>query len=763
MSLRRQPIRSNTTPRSLHLGMGWFPDEPGGLNRYVRGLLEALNTEQVEASAVVSGAPRDAPPSMEVIRRASSRHLLVRALDYRRTAKHRLDLDVIDGHFAPYTLATIAVRGTRSVPVVVHFHGPWDLEGRAAGEGAVRSLIKRAVEQAAYRRASEAIVLSRAFGRLLVERYGVPPWRVNVIPPGVDLEHFGPGDRDEARRALGLPPGAWIALTVRRLVPRMGIDILLDAWRTRPPEHGLLLVAGDGPLRTRLESEAPPGVRFLGRVDEALLPSYYRAANVSVVPSRSLEGFGLVALESLACGTPVVVTAVGGLPEAVRGLPDDVLVPQGDVVALADRLAAAASGSRPLPSAARVRAHAEQFTWSRAADRHRAVYRRAITRGRRRLLRVVYLDHTAVPSGAELALLRLLPALDEVDAHVVLGEDGRLVEQLEGAGISVEVLPLADCVRATPRSRVSRGPLAVPTVLAAAHAARLARRLWRFQPDLVHTNSLKAALYGGVAGRLAGIPVVWHVHDRVAPDYLGERGARVVRSAARRLPRAVIANSRSTLASLGVGGVVIPNPVLPVEVATRNGSSPFTVGIVGRIARWKGQHVFIDAFARAFPEGPEQALVIGAPLFGEDEQRYEEELRALVERLGLRGRVSFTGFVDDVPAWLGRLDVLVHASTLPEPFGQVVVEAMAAGVPVVASRAGGPKEIIEEGSTGLLFPPSDGEALAGILQRLAADPALRANLARRARDSIGRYAPAVVAARLTELYRSILEAPRERG
>lgn len=758
---QRPETPSDAAPRSFHLGMGWFPDEPGGLNRYLRGLLEALNADGPEASAIVSGLAADAPTYVEKVSPPAERRPLGKVLGYRRAAKRLLDSDVIDGHFAPSTLATIAVDGRRPLPLVVHFHGPWHLEGRALGDGVFRSVAKRAVERLTYRRAREAVVLSRAFGRLLVERYGVSPWRVNVIPPGVDLERFCPGDRGEARRALGLPADAWIALTVRRLVPRMGVDVLLQAWGRSSPEQGLLLVAGDGPMRPRLESDAPPGVRFLGHVDEALLPSYYRAANVSVVPSRSLEGFGLAALESLACGTPVVVTAVGGLPEAVGGLPDDIVVPSEDPAVLSDRLCAAASGAKPLPSEVEARVHAEQFTWDRAADRHRAVYRRAVTGERRRPLRVVYLDHTAVLSGAEIALLRLLPALEEVDAHVVLATDGPLVEKLEYAGVSVEVLPLSEKVRHISRRQVSEGLPLEQTALAAAHALRLAVRLRRLNPDLVHTNSLKAALYGGVAGRLAGVPVVWHVHDRIARDYLGEGADRLVRAAARSLPTAIVANSRSTLASLGVGGDVIPNPVLVSKVTSRRGEHPFTVGIVGRIARWKGQDVFIEGFARAFPDGQERALVIGAPLFGDDDRRYEAELRALVSQLGLGDRVSFTGFVDDVPASLRQLDVLVHASTLPEPFGQVVVEGMAAGVPVVAPRAGGPAEIVEDDSTGLLFTPGDSAALAARLRRLAADPSLREELSSRARVSIERYAPDAIAAQLTEVYRRTLHARKE--
>ena len=134
-------------------------------------------------------------------------------------------------------------------------------------------------------------------------------------------------------------------------------------------------------------------------------------------------------------------------------------------------------------------------------------------------IRVVYLDHIARLSGGEIALLRLLPALaGAVDAHVILGEDGPLVERLRAVGVSVEVLPMAPRVRDLRRDQVTGtglDPAAMPEL--ARYLLALRSRLRRLRPDLVHTNSLKAALYGGLAGRLTGIPVIWHVRDRIAP------------------------------------------------------------------------------------------------------------------------------------------------------------------------------------------------------------------------------------------------------
>jgi glycosyltransferase involved in cell wall biosynthesis len=176
--------------------------------------------------------------------------------------------------------------------------------------------------------------------------------------------------------------------------------------------------------------------------------------------------------------------------------------------------------------------------------------------------------------------------------------------------------------------------------------------------------------------------------------------------------------------------------------------------MVGRIAPWKGQDIFLRAFARAFPKGEERCVLVGAPLFGETD--YEISLHRLAEELGIASRTEFRGFRTDVWAELSRMDALVHASVTPEPFGQVILEAMAAGVPVIATDAGGPAEIIEHNKTGVLYPAADVERLASHMRRLQTDPAERERVSRNAREAVRAYEPGGVAARLHELYRSTL-------
>jgi len=380
--------------------------------------------------------------------------------------------------------------------------------------------------------------------------------------------------------------------------------------------------------------------------------------------------------------------------------------------------------------------------------------------------RVVFVDHVARLSGAEIALARLVPALaDRVDCHVILGEDGPLVGRLRDAGASVEVLPMDGRLRDVRKETVRPGLAQVASLARMLrYVLALRRRLRQVRPDLVHTNSLKAAIYGGIAGRLAGIPVIWHVRDRIADDYLPRSAVKAVRVLARFLPTAVIANSAATLGTVPSvrQSAVLYNPVVPdivVSAAARWGDGEVKtrglVGVVGRLAEWKGQHVFLEAFAKAFAAEPRaRGRLIGSAMFGEEE--YEGRLRALAKDLGIAERIEFRGFREDVAAELAELDILVHCSITPEPFGQVVIEGMAAGVPVIAAAAGGPAEIILNGKDGLLTAPGDVEALAEALQRLAYDRDFRRALSKAALESVKRFSPEAAASQLLGIYTSVL-------
>jgi glycosyltransferase involved in cell wall biosynthesis len=239
------------------------------------------------------------------------------------------------------------------------------------------------MESKVYRRADAAIVLSTAFGDILHERFGVPRDRIHVIPGGVEAGRFAPTrTKQECRMDLGWPSDRPIVLCVRRLVRRVGLDALIDAsleLRRHVPDV-LVLIAGAGPLRASLEAQIAAHqlgdtVRLIGFLPDDQLPLAYRAADLTVVPSTALEGFGLITVESLAAGTPCVVTPVGGLGEIIAPFAPQLVAASASSADIASVLTEALRGGVPLPSAdACVEYARTRFDWPVVAAQVRSVY-----------------------------------------------------------------------------------------------------------------------------------------------------------------------------------------------------------------------------------------------------------------------------------------------------------------------------------------------------------------------------------------------------
>ncbi len=370
--------------------MHWFPERPGGLDRVFWELARVLPNAGVGFSGLVAGSSLCALESGGAVEAfgPADANLLLRLWGMRRSFGRKVRAckpDLIVVHFALYALPVVGRLGGR--PLVVHFHGPWAYEGVVEGNRGVRYRAKRWVEMQVYRRAVRVIVLSAAFGALLAARYDVRPERIVVIPGGIDVARFAVGEtRAEARARLGWPAGRKIIVAVRRLVPRMGLENLIaavDEVRTQVPEV-LLLIAGRGVLAASLAAQiADRGlgehVRLLGFVSDEDLPFVYRAADISVVPTVALEGFGLIAAESLAAGTPCLVTPVGGLPEVVSGLSDGLVMKSPSVADMAGAIRAALLGEVALPDDQACRAYAAAaYSWELIAQRVADVYAKAL-------------------------------------------------------------------------------------------------------------------------------------------------------------------------------------------------------------------------------------------------------------------------------------------------------------------------------------------------------------------------------------------------
>ena len=215
----------------------------------------------------------------------------------------------------------------------------------------------------------------------------MPPGKIHVIPGGVDVSRFAIREsRAECRAKLGWPQDRPIVLSVRRLMRRMGLDDLVRATarlRARVP-NVLVLIAGKGPIAGELERQiASLGLQenmgLLGFVADDVLPCAYRAADLTVAPTVTLEGFGLIVAESLAAGTPCFVTPVGGLPEAVGGLSRALIFRSSGPEAIADGLGDALTGVTPLPTARECLDFARRnYDWPVIVERVRLVYEEAL-------------------------------------------------------------------------------------------------------------------------------------------------------------------------------------------------------------------------------------------------------------------------------------------------------------------------------------------------------------------------------------------------
>ncbi|MEE9094710.1 glycosyltransferase family 4 protein [Pseudarthrobacter phenanthrenivorans] len=343
----------------------------------------------------------------------------------------------------------------------------------------------------------------------------------------------------------------------------------------------------------------------------------------------------------------------------------------------------------------------------------------------------LFLAHSAAPSGAELALLRLARQLPAAKTVVMFAEDGPLIDRYRLAG--VEVL-----VREVTAENVGRGERSV--LRAAGAIVSYIRYGWQLgsyvkgnEISLVVANSVKSLVYGAVAAARARVPIVWSVHDRISDDYFRRSHALLIRLLGRFVASAYIVNSRATLETIWPGGkpVLISPPGIdvgsPVELVERQESVEQVV-MVGRLSPWKGQHHFIEAFDRAFSGTSVKAVIVGDALFGEAD--YANALRDKVKLGQSSDQISFTGAITDVRSVLLESQILVHASTIPEPFGSVVVEGLDAGCAVIATCPGGPSEVISHGHDGLLIPCDDAVSLESALIKLDEDPELRKKLAR---------------------------------
>ena len=359
-------------------------------------------------------------------------------------------------------------------------------------------------------------------------------------------------------------------------------------------------------------------------------------------------------------------------------------------------------------------------------------------------------------SGAELVLRDAVRPWPGSTAY--LFEDGNLAEALRDAGLTIRLARRGTGLAGLRRDASVLRALPVLGTLAglAFDLARAARGC-----DLVYANSQKAFLLAALPARLVGRPIIWHLHDILDGAHFG-RVQRIVQARLANLcaAKVVVPSRAAAEAFVQAGGqprrvTIVPNgldldrdPRSPAELRAELGlpAGPL-IGVFSRLAPWKGQDVVIDALA-AVPDL--RCIVVGSALFGED--AYAEALYARVAERGLSDRVRFLGQRADVPRLMQAVDAVVHPSVDPEPFGRTLVEAMLAGIPVIATDAGASTEILDGGAAGTLVPPRRPDRLAAALAELLADPGAFAARTHHARErALTLYGAAGMQAALAKL------------
>ncbi|WP_321795353.1 glycosyltransferase family 4 protein [Caballeronia sp. J97] len=544
-------------------------------------------------------------------------------------------------------------------------------------------------------------------------------------------------------------------LTASRMVPYKKIDLIVDAF-ARMPERKLVVI-GDGPDMEKIGARATPNVEIMGYQPFSVLHDRMRRAKAFVFAAE--EDFGISVVEAQACGTPVIAFGKGGALETVRDVsspqPTGMFFPTQTPEAIIEAVDAFESGAfafdpfdcrsnaerfsnvrfreELLEHVARI---APQFVLPASSNEEQAP---AIIHDESRDdLRVLAVDQSGALGGAELSMLEVVKNM-RGDVQTVLFDDGPFRIALEAVGVKVDVLDgkslgdLRKDGKARPGAGMIRGAL------------RLLRGTLQKSrdADVIYVNTQRAMVIGAIAGLISRRPVVWHLRDIVSEDHFGRAQLAIIKWCTKLMLEHVIANSTASAAAVTaltrlreerldvVFNGISAEPFMKLESAGQHElrarfglpQDAFLVGCFSRLARWKGQHVLLEAL-RECPDM--HAVFVGAALFGEHE--YEAELRACVLEHGLADRVHFLGFQDDIAACMKAVDIVTHTSIMPEPFGRVIIEGMLSRRPVVATRAGGVMDIVDDGENGLLCAPGDAAELARILERLKSNAPLRERL-----------------------------------
>lgn len=383
-------------------------------------------------------------------------------------------------------------------------------------------------------------------------------------------------------------------------------------------------------------------------------------------------------------------------------------------------------------------------------------------------MKILYINPSAGLGGAERSLLDIISAVrktaPEFELHLLVTDDGPLIRQATQLGVSVCLLPLPTELAEIGDSKLSLSSSKLEAINFLFSSAQSLISLGRYtqqlrkaiqfiQPDLIHSNGFKTHLLTTLAG--LPVPTIWHIRDFVS-------SRRIVSHALRWASGRAIAIANSQAVGQDLQKAI---PRLPVEVVYNAidiehfspgwkdsqlldslvdlpQAQPDTlrIGLIATFARWKGQDIFLKAASRLVESGvgsPMRFYIIGGPIYQTKGSQFSlQELQDRAASLGISNFVGFTGFQQNTADIYRALDIVVHASTQPEPFGRTIVEGMACGKPVIVSQAGGASELFTHNYDAVGVQPGDSTALASAIQYLIENPNQRQRLSENARESV---------------------------
>ncbi len=360
------------------IGMGWFTYQKGGLNKYFSDLVDIME-KNIRTFKALAGHKRNQQLSDKRYSFKMDVSLLKRFYNIKvqmDSILREFQPNIMNFHFALTAFPILKDKRIFSLPKVFNFQGPWAYEGLVENnnyKGVLISKAKFLMEKYVYSQMDKFIVLSNAFKRILIEKYKIHSEKIDVIPPGVDMVKFAPlnMDKKELRKLMRVPQDRFVIFTVRRLVRRMGLFNLLSAISLLKQHNQeiFLIIGGKGYLYHDLkrfieEYELTNYVKLLGFVDNDDLIKYYNLADLTIMPTEALEGFGLVTLESLSCGTPVMATPVDANLESVGNFNKRLLFSDKTPEAIAEGVIEVLNGRTKLPTREECRKYVmRNFSW----------------------------------------------------------------------------------------------------------------------------------------------------------------------------------------------------------------------------------------------------------------------------------------------------------------------------------------------------------------------------------------------------------------